>query len=123
MPEEFKPNIYPLIFWGIIYGVPAGLLVLAMQFLSNMIGIVWGPVFLLGLAWGAFRNYQKQKETWLNNQGQTYQPQSIMQEFRSATQDIMNASQEVMQQPDVQEPPMPEQPTQPTDPNDRPTPT
>ena len=96
LPGEFKPNIYPVMYWALAYGVIAGVILLVVYLLSQYITVIWFPVFLIGLVWGGYRNYIKQKQSYLSGQGMEYKPQSPMAEFRAATQDIMNASREMM---------------------------
>lgn len=89
----FKPNMYPIMYWALAYGVIAGLLLLLVFLLSQYITIVWLPVFLTGLVLGGYRNYQKQK-----NQAGIAGNSSAMNEFRQAVADIASASQGLMNQ-------------------------
>lgn len=95
-PSEYKPNIYPIMYWALAYGVIAGVILLVVYLLSRYITVIWFPVFLVGLIWGGYRNYTKQKQTYLANQGMQYKPQSAMAEFKEAARDVMNASREMM---------------------------
>lgn len=102
----FKPNIYPIMYWGLAFGAIAGVLLTVMWLLSRYITLVWIPVFLVGLAWGGFRNYRKQKRDWEQSHGIMPAAQSAMQEFRAAVSDVMSASQGLM----AEETPAEEQP-------------
>lgn len=106
MSMEFKPNIYPVMYWALAYGVLAGVLLFIVYLLSNFITIIWFPVFLAGVIFGGFRNYRKQREDWGRSQGQAPQAKPMMQELREAVVDIAAASQEMIaEQPE--EPPSP----------------
>jgi len=80
-------------YWGLAYGVSAGLIMFLVNLLSQYIGLLWAPVFLAGLAWGGYRNYQKQKKAVGGIATGT-----PMQEFRQAVSDIADVSQEVFNQ-------------------------
>lgn len=95
---EFKPNIYPIMYWAIAYGVAAGLALFLLRILSTFISLVWVPVFLAGLVWGGYRNYEKQKKQWHAAQGTPAPVQSPVQEFKSAVKDIADVSQEMIAQ-------------------------
>lgn len=95
-PNEFKPNIYPVMYWALAYGVIAGVILFVVYMLSQYITVIWFPVFLAGLIWGGYRNYIKQKQGYLSGQGMAYTPQSPMAEFREAARDVMTASREMM---------------------------
>jgi hypothetical protein len=95
---DFKPNIYPIMYWALAFGVVAGLLLFLINLLSQYITIVWFPVFLAGLIWGGYRNYQIQKKNWQSSSGQPATPQSPMNEFKQAVADITEASKEVFNQ-------------------------
>jgi hypothetical protein len=60
--------------------------------LSQFITLVWFPVFLAGVIWGGYRNYQKQKRL----QGAVTAAQAPMQEFREAAQDIVSATRDML---------------------------
>lgn len=98
MAEEFKPNIYPIIYWALAYGVIAGFVLFIMFLLARYITIVWFPVFLVGLAWGGFRNYKKQKRIWSTQAGVPLTPKSPMQEFREAVTDVTDAARDMVAQ-------------------------
>ena len=89
----FKPNIYPIMYWGLLYGLVAGFALLALYFLSQFITILWFPVFLAGLVLGGYRNYQRQKRG-----AGAETATSPMEEFKSAAQDIAAATREMMQE-------------------------
>jgi len=94
----FKPNIYPVMYWSLAYGVAAGVLLFVLNLLSSFITIIWFPVFLCGLIWGGWRNYKKQKNTWETSTGTAATSQGVMGEFREAVTDIAGASQELFNQ-------------------------
>jgi hypothetical protein len=89
---NFQPNLYPIMYWGLLYGLAAGLLLFAVFLLSQFITLVWFPVFLAGVLWGGYRNYQKQKRA----QGGVVTPQKPMQEFREAASDIVAATRDML---------------------------
>lgn len=95
---NFKPNIYPVIFWAVSYGAAAALLVFVAKLLLEYINIFGPLVFLAGVVLGAWRNYRKQKNEFYANSGQAPAEQSPMDEFRAAARDIASASQELMNQ-------------------------
>ncbi len=80
-------------YWGLAYGVSAGLLLFLVSLLSKYIGLVWAPFFVAGLVWGGYRNYNKQKKA----AGATATG-TPLQEFRQAVSDIADVSQEVFNQ-------------------------
>lgn len=88
---DFKPNIYPIMYWGLLYGVAAGLLLFAVYLLSQFITLLWFPVFLAGVIWGGYRNYQKQKRSL-----GIAAPQRPMDEFREAASDIVTATRDML---------------------------
>ncbi|HLD26127.1 MAG TPA: hypothetical protein VJC05_03745 [Candidatus Andersenbacteria bacterium] len=90
---EFKPNIYPIMYWALLYGVIAGILLFMLFILSRFITVVWFPVFLAGLIWGGYRNYKQQKTA----AGETM-VKPVMQEFKEAASDIVAATREAMQE-------------------------
>lgn len=96
--NEFKPNIYPIIYWALVYGVIAGLVMFVLTVLSKYITVIWFPVFLAGLVWGAFRNYGKQKDAWNANKGVPPTKRPVMEEFKDAVRDIAVASREIATQ-------------------------
>jgi len=93
---EFKPNIYPILYWALSFGVIAGIFLALVWWFSQYITVVWAFVFLGGAGWGAYRNYKKQKDAWTRNQGGTPQPQSALNEFRDAARDIVSAGRDMM---------------------------
>lgn len=95
-PGQFKPNMYPLMYWALAFGAISGVALFLMYLLSQFITIVWFPVFLAGLVWGGYRNYKQQKEAWVKGTGTSAMPQSPMQEFRQAVGDVVNASRQMM---------------------------
>lgn len=96
MEEDFKPNIYPIMYWALAYGAAAGVGLFLLQLLSRYIGVVWVPVFLAGLVWGGYKNYKRQKTAWRVGVGVSAQPQSALNEFREAAKDVFNASRDMM---------------------------
>jgi hypothetical protein len=126
---DFKPNIYPIIYWGLAYGLTAAIVLVLITFLADLIGYFGFIVFLAGLIWGGYRNYLKQKRGYEAGVGVTSGPQSPVQEFRQAVGDIVEASRELFQQEatspvnqqtsepvDQQPAPIPEPPPEPTPP-------
>lgn len=89
---EYKPNIYPIIYWALLYGLLAGVVLVILRLLAQFITLVWLPVFLAGAGWGAYRNYRKQKDEWMNAQGVAPMKKSAMEEFKDAARDIASAS-------------------------------
>ncbi|MEK7557468.1 MAG: hypothetical protein AAB538_05805 [Patescibacteria group bacterium] len=98
MAEEFKPNIYPIIYWALAYGVIAGFLLFLVYLLSRYITVVWFPVFAVGLIWGAYRNYRKQKRVWSQASGVPLAAKPPLQEFRDAISDVVDASRDMVAQ-------------------------
>lgn len=92
----FKPNIYPIMYWALAYGVICGLVLFVVWLLTRFITVIWFPVFLVGLIWGAYRNYQKQKGEWHKYSGMPTAPLTPVQEFKQAARDIFAASQTMM---------------------------
>lgn len=98
MADEFKPNIYPIMYWALAYGVIAGFLLFLVFLLSRFITIVWFPVFLVGLVWGGYRNYKKQKKMWSTQSGVPLALKSPVQEFKEAVSDVTDAAREMVAQ-------------------------
>lgn len=98
MASEFKPNIYPVIYWALAYGVIAGFLLFLVYILSQYITLVWFPVFALGLVWGGYRNYKKQKKMWSTQSGTPITPKSPVEEFKEAVSDVTQAAREMVAQ-------------------------
>lgn len=107
---EFKPNIYPIIYWALAYGLAGGVFLFLITILANFISILWVPVFIVGLVWGGYRNYSKQKAAWGANNGAPLPKQSPVNEFKQAVSDIATASQELFNQESQQAPPTDNQP-------------
>jgi hypothetical protein len=97
MPD-FKPQMMPLMYWALAYGAAAGVILFILFLLSSFITVVWFPVFLVGLAWGGYRNYQQQKKRWYAEAGVVPPQQSPLAEFRQAAADIASSSQELLNQ-------------------------
>lgn len=93
---QFKPNMYPLMYWALAFGAISGVALFLMYLLSQFITLVWFPVFLAGLIWGGYRNYKQQKEAWMKGTGTSAVPQSPIQEFKEAVGDVVNASRQMM---------------------------
>lgn len=90
---EFKPNIYPIMYWGLMYGLIAGFVLFLLFILSRYITLLWFPVFLVGVMWGGYRNYRKQKNE-AGHAGTT--PKSPIEEFKEAARDIVGATREMI---------------------------
>lgn len=103
MAYEFKPNIYPIIFWALAFGLAAGFLLFIVNILSQYITLVWFPVFLAGLIWGGWRNYQVQKKAWEEGASVTPEVQSMQSQIRQAVTDIADASRELFNQEEQEE--------------------
>lgn len=95
-PGQFKPNIYPLMYWALAFGAISGVALFLVFLLSRFITIIWFPVFLAGMVWGGYRNYKQQKEAWVKGTGEAVAPQSPMQEFKQAVGDVVTASRQMM---------------------------
>ncbi len=93
---EFKPNLYPIMYWGLVYGVSAGLLLFVVFVLSRFLVFIWFPVFLAGLVWGGYRNYQQQKRAGQSHVSEAVQPP--LQEIKAAARDIVSATREMMRE-------------------------
>jgi hypothetical protein len=96
MMPEFKPNIYPIIYWGLMYGLIAGFLLFVMMLLSRYITTIWFPVFLAGVIWGGYRNYKKQKGEWTKQTGQPGDKQPLVEEVKAAATDIYSATKDML---------------------------
>jgi hypothetical protein len=105
MEGKFQPDIYPIMYWGIAYGAIAGVALFILFLLARFITLVWFPVFLAGLIYGGYRNYQKQKLAWHTATGTPVTPASPMDEFKEAASDIYEASQNLATQEAVEETP------------------
>lgn len=92
----FKVNIYPLIYWGLAYGLIAGFVLFVLFLLSKYITVIWFPVFLGGLIWGGYRNYKKQKDGWSKQSNEPKNPKSVVEEVKEATSDIFSAAKELV---------------------------
>lgn len=108
MAYEFKPNIYPVIFWALAFGLAAGFLLFVVNLLSQYITVVWFPVFLAGLIWGGWRNYQVQRKEWEKGASVSPEVQSMQTQIRQAVTNIADASKELFNQEEQGE----EQPSQ-----------
>lgn len=95
---DFKPNLYPIMYWAIAYGAIAGIALFLLNVLSAFIGVLWAPVFLVGLVWGGYRQYQRQKAGWRMGQGVPATKNSPVEEFKQAVGDVVNASREMLAQ-------------------------
>lgn len=94
-------------YWALAYGVVAGMVLFLLKLLAEYVTIVWFPVFVIGLMWGGWRNYKRQKAQWYAQGGAVPPPQSFMDEFKEAASDIAEASRELAQQ-NAQEPAEPQ---------------
>ena len=95
---EFKPNIYPIMYWALAFGAAAAVLLFVLFLLSQVIAFAWVPVFLTGLIWGGYRNYKKQKQDWASSAGIIPTAMSPLDEFRQAASDVAQASRDLMEQ-------------------------
>ena len=98
---EYKPNIYPIMYWGILYGVIAALALLTIRLLADFISVLWFPVFLAGLIWGGYRKYVQDKAAWMQSTGtpsttQSGTSKSPVEEFKAAARDIAQAGREMI---------------------------
>jgi hypothetical protein len=93
---EFKVNIYPLMYWGLAYGLIAGFVLFVLFLLSKYITVIWFPVFLAGLIWGGYRNYKKQKDGWSKQSNEPKKSQSPADEVKEAVKDIFSATKEMV---------------------------
>lgn len=100
---DFKPNMYPIMYWAIAYGAMAGIALFLMRILSEFIGVLWAPVFLVGLVWGGYRQYQKQKAGWRAGRGIPATAGSPIEEFKQAVGDVVVASREMMAQQRIED--------------------
>jgi len=80
-----------MMYWGIMYGVIAGFILVVINLLSQYIAVIWFPVFLAGVIWGGYRNYIKQKK----EAGSSIH-KSVVEEFKSAAQDVVEATGEML---------------------------
>lgn len=93
---EYKPNIYPIMYWAILYGIIAAFVLLVISMLASFITVLWFPVFLAGVVWGGFRKYKQDKAAWSQGQGVPSTPKTPVEEFKDAARDIAQASREMM---------------------------
>lgn len=94
--NEYKPNIYPIMYWAILYGALSALALFVLKLLSDFITILWFPVFLAGLVWGGFRKYKQDKAAWMQGKGIVGTQKSAVDEFKDAARDITQATQEMV---------------------------
>lgn len=94
--NEYKPNIYPIMYWAILYGALSALALFVLKLLSDFITILWFPVFLAGLVWGGFRKYKQDKTAWMQGKGIVGTSKSVVEEFKDAARDITQATQEMV---------------------------
>lgn len=100
---DFKPNMYPIMYWAIAYGAIAGIALFLVRILAEFIGVLWAPVFLVGLVWGGYRQYQKQKAGWRAGRGIPATAGSPIDEFKQAVGDVVTASREMMAEQRVED--------------------
>ena len=93
---EFKPNIYPIMYWAILYGVMAAIALLLFKLLADYLTFLWFPVFLGGMVWGGYRKYKQDKKSWMTGKGIVGTSKSAVEEFKDAARDIAQASQEMV---------------------------
>jgi hypothetical protein len=96
--NEFKPNLYPIIYWGLFYSLLAGFVLMALSLLGRYLTVIWFPVFLLGLFFGGYRNYRKQREEFRKTSGEGIKPKPFMEEIQEAAADITTATREMLSQ-------------------------
>mgnify|MGYP000105983980 CR=1 FL=1 len=101
--ERFKPNIYPIIYWGLLYGLIAGFVLLIIFFLSKYLTTIWFPVFLAGLIWGGYSNYKKQKSAWSKSAGVGQESGSALDEMKEAVGDIVSATKDLLAEQDSED--------------------
>ncbi len=102
--DNFKPNIYPVIYWGLMFGLLAGFVLLVMLLLSRYITVIWFPVFLSGVIWGGWHNYRRQKRAWREQQEKGNGAETraaapegnTLQEIKEAARDITMAAREII---------------------------
>ncbi|OGY31693.1 MAG: hypothetical protein A3C02_00330 [Candidatus Andersenbacteria bacterium RIFCSPHIGHO2_02_FULL_45_11] len=94
--NEYKPNIYPIMYWALLYGALSALALFVLKLLSDFITILWFPVFLAGLIWGGFRKYKQDKAAWMAGKGIVGTQKSAVDEFKDAARDITQATQEMV---------------------------
>ncbi len=92
----FKVNIYPVMYWGLAYGLIAGFVLFVLFLLSKYITVIWFPVFLGGLIWGGYRNYKRQKDGWGKQSNEPKKSQSAVEEVKEAAKDIFSATREMV---------------------------
>lgn len=93
---EYKPNIYPIMYWAILYGVIAAVALLVFKLLAEYLTYLWFPVFLAGMIWGGYRKYTQDKKTWMAGKGLVGTSKSPVEEFKDAARDIAQASREMV---------------------------
>ncbi len=96
LKNEYKPNIYPIMYWALLYGALSALALFVLKILSDFITILWFPVFLAGLVWGGFRKYKQDKTAWMQGKGIVGTQKSAVDEFKDAARDITLATQEMV---------------------------
>jgi hypothetical protein len=94
--QEYKPNIYPIMYWAILYGVVTTLVLFALNLLASYMSLLWFPIFLVGLIWGGYRRYEKDKKNWMEGQGLVGTSKAPLEEFKDAVRDIAQATQEMI---------------------------
>jgi hypothetical protein len=90
---DFKPNIYPIMYWGLMYGLIAGFVLFILLLMSRFVTLLWFPVFLVGVIWGGYRNYKKQKS---ESGHMGTKPKTALEEFKEAARDIVGATREMV---------------------------
>lgn len=98
---EYKPNIYPIIYWALVYGVIAAFVLFTVHLLAGFIALLWFPVFLAGVIWGGYRKYQQDKAAWEQGIGSSPTPgpskqKTPVEEFKDAARDIAQAGREMI---------------------------
>ncbi|MCH8748451.1 hypothetical protein IH781_01745 [Patescibacteria group bacterium] len=87
----FRVNIYPVMYWGLLFGLGASVLVWLVAQLAQYLSNVLLPVFLGGLVGGAFWSYLRQRNAWSKKRGNK-QVAADGASFGAAVRDIAGAS-------------------------------
>ena len=76
-----------------MYGLIAGFVLFILLLMSRFITLLWFPVFLVGVIWGGYRNYKKQKS---ESGHVSTQPKTALEEFKEAARDIVGATRDMV---------------------------
>lgn len=94
--NEYKPNIYPIMYWALLYGALSALVLFVLKLLSDFITVLWFPVFLAGLIWGGYRKYKQDRAAWMQGHGIVPVKKTAVEEFKDAAKDITQATQDMV---------------------------